>query len=504
MTGQHTIQHSPRRRVRHLLWTSGALLLTLATFASIVVAGVVATDRTLHQPVPATSVHASRTAYAEPASPTGNVTVHHGRRLVAAFVVGKSGTIASDLLAPYDIFASSPAFTTYVVGAGAGPAPLEGGPAVVPTYTFDDVDAHPALTPDLVVVPGLTKPTGSTEAALRTWVTRQHDDGAKVLVVCSGALVLAETGMLDGLHATSHWSRIHALETSRPAVHWVRGRRWVEDGSVTTTAAVTSGVPAALHLVAELAGPAEAQRVANLHPELGWTPTETTTIPDDHFAAHDWPVGLNYVLPWFRPTIGIALPDGVGELDATAAFEVYGQSAAARTVAIATSDTVRTRHGLTLLTTSTSKAPDLDRLVIPGTAETDAVEPRLLEWAHKRGLTVEPLVDRSRPDGSRGGGGGFTAALQDLADHTDAATTRTTAKMIGYPTTDLDLHNGHRTWRTVLLALVSLALAVLIGGAPARLARRRRRRAHTSGSTPATKPTVDSTTEADPSVNVSA
>jgi putative intracellular protease/amidase len=502
MTSQHTIQHSPRRRLRRLLWASGTLLLTLATFAAVVVAGAVATDRTLHQPVPTTSVHASRTAYAEPAHPAGNGTAHHSRRLVVAFVVGKAGTIASDLLAPYDIFASSPAFTTYVVAAGAGPAPLEGGPAVVPTYTFDDVDADPALTPDLVVVPGLTRPTGSTEAALRTWVTRQHDEGAKVLGVCSGALVLAETGMLDGLHATSHWSRIHALETSRPTVHWVRGRRWVEDGSVTTTAAVTSGVPAALHLVAELAGPAEAQRVANLHPELGWTLTETTTIPDDHFAARDWPVGLDYVLPWFRPTIGIALNDGVGELDATAAFEVYGQSAAARTVAIATGDTVRTRHGLTLLTTSTSKAPDLDRLVIPGTAETDAVEPRLREWAHKRGLAVEPLADRVGADGSLRGG--FTAALQDLADHTDAATTRTTAKMIGYPTTDLDLHSGHRSWRTVLLSLASLALAVLIGGAPARLARRRRRRSGTSGSTPATKPTVDSTTEADPSVNVSA
>ncbi len=51
-----------------------------------------------------------------------------------------------------------------------------------------------------------------TEAPLRSWVARQHDDGARVLGVCSGSLVLAATGMLDGLHATSHWSRISALE----------------------------------------------------------------------------------------------------------------------------------------------------------------------------------------------------------------------------------------------------------------------------------------------------
>ena len=123
-----------------------------------------------------------------------------------------------------------------------------------------------------------------------------------------------------------------------------------------TTAAVSSGVPAALHLVAELAGQAEARRVAALHPELGWAPTETTRIPDDHFATSDWPVGLNYLEPWFRPIIGIALRDGVGELDATAAFEVYSQSGAAHTVPIALGDTVRTRHGLVLLTTSTMLA----------------------------------------------------------------------------------------------------------------------------------------------------
>lgn len=133
MTSQRTIQHSPRRRWRRLLGASGTLLLTLATFAGIVAAGAVVTARSLHQPVPTTSAQASRTAYTEPAGPAGNTNPPQRRRLVVAFVVGKSGTIASDLLAPYDIFASSPAFTTYVVAAAAGPAPLEGGPAVMPT-----------------------------------------------------------------------------------------------------------------------------------------------------------------------------------------------------------------------------------------------------------------------------------------------------------------------------------------------------------------------------------
>ncbi len=102
------------------------------------------------------------------------------------------------------------------------------------------------------------------------------------------------------------------------------------------------------------------------------------------------------MLPWFRPTVGIALRDGVGELDATAAFEVYGQSAAARTVALATGDTVRTRHGLVLLTTSYSHAPGLSRVVVPGAATQTDIDPRLRAWAHDQQLTVEPLGEPSR------------------------------------------------------------------------------------------------------------
>jgi putative intracellular protease/amidase len=461
-----------RTRPRRVLGTTMALLLALTALAGVVLAGTVVTSRGFHPPVPAlandtapaSAQHSERAGTAAPSA------ARHGRRLVVAFVAGASGTTASDLLAPYDIFASSSAFTTYVVANTAAPAPLEGGPAVIPTYTFAHVDADPALKPDLVVVPAVNEPTGATEAPLRRWVAHQHDDGAKVLGVCAGSLVLAATGMLDGLDATSHWSRISKLQATRPAVHWIRGRRYVQDGSVTTTAAVTSGVPAALHLLAQLAGPAEARRVANLHPELHWTPTRTTRIAADHFAAHDWPVGLNYVMPWFRPTVGIALRDGVGELDATAAFEVYVQSAAAGTIALAAENTVRTRHGLVLLTTSYAQAPGLSRVVVPGAGTPLTDDPRLRAWAAARRVDLEPLAGRGGTSG-----GGFAGALENLAQHSNAATTSATAKMVGYPTTGLHLGDRRQFPRTVLLAVATLVFAVLVGLAPGWVLRRRRR-----------------------------
>jgi putative intracellular protease/amidase len=450
------------------------VLLTVLALATMMVAGAMVSSRSMHQGVPTGQGRSVQDTAGDVATASAGVT-GHTRPIVVAIVAGTAGTVASDLLAPYDIFASSPAFHPYVVAAHSGPVPLEGGPAVVPTHTFADVDADPALRPDLVVVPALSEPTGLTESALRNWVTTQHDRGAKVLGVCAGAVVLADTGLLDGLHATSHWSRIGALQKSRPAVHWVRGRRWVEDGSVTTTAAVSSGVPGALHLVAELAGPAEAQRVANLHPELGWSPGQSTVIARDHFAIRDVPVGLNFVEPWFRPTVGIALDDGVDELDATAAFEVYTQSAAARTVALSTGDTVRTRHGLTLLTTSTHDAPSLSRIVVPGVHDIDTGMQR---WAASRQVDVEPLKSETGDVGAGRSGGGFAAALQNLTDHSGVTTGASTAKMIGYPTTHLDLTGGHHiVTRAMLLVAVSLLLAVLVGRAPALLSRRRHRRA---------------------------
>ena len=88
--------------------------------------------------------------------------------------------------------------------------------------------------------------------------------------------------------------------------------------------------------------------------------------------------------------------------------------------------------------------------------------------------------------------GGFTAALQNLADHTDAATTSTTAKMIGYPASDLNLGNAHETWRPVLLAIAGLTVAFLVGLTPTFLVRRRRRRGNQPGSLPIASSASDS------------
>ena len=201
--------------------------------------------------------------------------------------------------------------------------------------TFGDIDAGRAPAPDLLVVPAVVDPGGDGEAATRSWIARQSARGIRILGVCAGSMLLAEAGVLDGHRATSHWSRISSLRESRPAVHWVTGQRFVQDGRITTTAGVTSGIPGALQLVHDLAGESEAARVGAEIGYPGWSTAKGTAIAEQAFNTGDAPVVLNAVLPWFRPTVGIGLTDGIGELDAVAAFEVYTVSGAARTVALA-------------------------------------------------------------------------------------------------------------------------------------------------------------------------
>lgn len=390
-------------------------------------------------------------------------------RLAVAVVLGASGSVITDAFGPYEVFARSPAFFVYSIGAGPI-AMLSGALAVAPDYSLDDVDAGVAPEPDVVVIPAVAAPHGSKEAPLREWLTRRVDRGAQMLGVCAGARVLASAGLLDGRRATSHWSRLSGLERSRPQVSWVRGQRYIQDGKITTTAGVTSGVFGALRLVEQLAGAAEAERVGRELAYPGWSRGGATDIPALRWAPRDLAFLLTAVAPWFRPTVGVGLVEGVGELDVAAPFEVYATSLAARTVPIAAGNTITTRHGLRLLATPAgTTAPRINRLVVPGVRGIEKVDPQLVRWAEERGLDVE-LPQRNEDAGEFG----FDAMLRDLAAHTDRTTAHVTAKSIEYPSDHLRLAGTGWPWRPTALFALTVAAAIGVGLLPAAAARRNR------------------------------
>ena len=386
--------------------------------------------------------------HATPAADAASATDRSPRpgTFVVAVVLGTSATVATDAMGPYEVFARSSRFSVYTVASDAGPAPVQGAPAIVPDHTFADVDTHPELTPDVVVVPAVDDPAGAVEEATRDWVVQQHAEGARVLSVCAGALLMAETGLLDGRTATSHWSRLSALRTAHAETRWVAGERFVRDGTITTTAGITSGIPGALSVIQDLAGSDEARNVGAQVGYPGWSTTASIAIPVQSWAPGDWPFILNTLLPWGRPTIAITLHDGDGEIDTASLFEVYANSAAARTVALSSTGMVHTAHGLTLLTLTEAEAPHIDTRLRPG---------------------VEGTSGRA----------GFDGALEYLASTTGETNARSAAKMIDYPTYALALGSDSGSPRTLLLTAAAVLLALLVGLTPSRVGRLRRRRA---------------------------
>lgn len=451
---------TPRHHLRGLLQRAG-LAATGTGLAAAVLVGVAAGGNTV-----VTRQLVSDAAVGAPAggwTPSG--TTSPGAGVVVAVLLGRSGTVASDALAPFEVFARSSAFSVYTVAGSRDPAPLTGGTSLVPTHTFSDVRAGRAPRPDVLVVPAVEDPTGVREQAARSFITAQATAGVDVLGVCSGSELLAATGVLDGRRATSHWSSLDALRTRHPAVHWVEGQRWVEDRGVTTTAAVSSGVPGALQLVRRLAGADEAARVGAQLRYPGWRPGGSPRIAAQRLALSDLPIGLNAVLPWLRPTVAVALADGVSEIDAAAVLEAYATSGTARTLAVAATPTVTTRHGLVLTATATGSAPSgIDRVVAPGVPP-GGVDPAVERWARARGLPLDVV-------GSRGTGG-FDAALTHLAQRSGGTTALSVAKMVDYPAAHLGLGVGVDA-RAFVLAALTLVVAAGAGALPTAVRRLRR------------------------------
>lgn len=115
-------------------------------------------------------------------------------------------------------------------------------------YTWDDA---PGI--DLLVYPGgrATREHLGDEAA-RGWLRRLTDEGAVVTSVCTGALVLADAGLLDGQPATTHWAALDLLAALGNEIEVRAEARFVDGGRVVTAAGVSAGIDMALHLIARL------------------------------------------------------------------------------------------------------------------------------------------------------------------------------------------------------------------------------------------------------------
>ena len=118
---------------------------------------------------------------------------------------------------------------------------------------------------DTVIVAGGEQPhvaAAARDTACLRWLRRANGKVRRMASVCSGAFVLAAAGILDGLRATTHWSACDQLALFRPQVTVDRDAVFVREGSVWTSAGVTTGIDMALAMVEDDRGRAVADAVA--------------------------------------------------------------------------------------------------------------------------------------------------------------------------------------------------------------------------------------------------
>lgn len=116
---------------------------------------------------------------------------------------------------------------------------------------------------DLVMVPGFRMASlGEVEPGVLGWLREAHALGAQVASICTGAFVLGRAGLLAGRQCTTHWSRVDDLRSGFPAARVLTNRLFVEDGPVTTSAGIASGIDMALSMVERRHGPLVAAATA--------------------------------------------------------------------------------------------------------------------------------------------------------------------------------------------------------------------------------------------------
>jgi len=176
---------------------------------------------------------------------------------------------ALDFAGPFEVFTTASRlfgrrhpqqpepFKTCTVAKTAEPVRARAGLTVLPDFT---VDTCPA--PGLLLIPGGVVDQELEDAAVVEWIARTARHATVTASVCTGAFLLAKAGLLAGKSATTHWEDIADLRTAFPDVTVKENVRWVDEGSIVSSAGIAAGIDMSLHLVARLASAELAQATA--------------------------------------------------------------------------------------------------------------------------------------------------------------------------------------------------------------------------------------------------
>lgn len=182
--------------------------------------------------------------------------------MVAIAIAVFEGAEELDFVGPWEVLSAwhhlhPDEVSVRLVGDVHEPVTCAKGMCVLPDTTWDGLGAV-----DVLVYPG----GRGTRAKLgdedvRARLRAMSERGTLMTSVCTGALVFADAGLLDGLPATTYWSAFDELLPLGRDIEPRPDDRFVDSGKVVTAAGVSAGIDMALHLVGRLASPDRAREV---------------------------------------------------------------------------------------------------------------------------------------------------------------------------------------------------------------------------------------------------
>ena len=194
-----------------------------------------------------------------------------------AFLISEGAQVI-DFTGPWEVFQdvivpgrTEHPFRLYTVSESTSPIHTSGGMKIIPDYTFENAPA-----PKVIVIPAQSRPS----EAMLEWIRKSTKSTDVTMSVCTGAFVLARTGLLSGKAATTYHGAFVSFSNQFPDIQLKRGARFVEDGNLATAGGLSSGIDLALRVVERYFGRHVAQQTAYdmEYQGLGWMNPDSNQV----------------------------------------------------------------------------------------------------------------------------------------------------------------------------------------------------------------------------------
>jgi len=194
-------------------------------------------------------------------------------------ILAFDGMEALDFAGPFEVFTTAARMQQRLqpqteawcevrcVARTAAPVAARAGLRVLPDSAF--ADSH-ARSMDVLLIPGGVVDAAMQDRPTLEWIAKESARSGITASVCTGAFLLAASGVITHESVTTHWEDVDDLRRQFPQLTVETGVRWVDTGRIVTSAGISAGIDMSLHLVARLGGMVLAERTAR-QMDFAWT-----------------------------------------------------------------------------------------------------------------------------------------------------------------------------------------------------------------------------------------